>query len=244
MWRGDISRAFRIKSAIRIIQGTQAPSMRGSWSWVWRTKAPQRCKVFLWLALHDRLLTNVNRAKRGMTNDPLCPLCELEYEDTKHITRHCSEAQRVWAFFFGNRMGIHGNRLGFREWIEENVMGCKHQEDWPTKFITTIWYLWKWQNAACFKFGRNITIDKPYFLMGRFKEILRALNNDVCCPQSARPERRETVVRWEGPPPNWVILNTDGAPKGNPGPAGRGGVIRFTEENGSVVSLKKSATAP
>jgi len=55
-------------------------------------KAPQWCKMFLWLALHNKLFTNANKEKRGLTNDPLFPLCELEYEDVDHVIRRNSEA--------------------------------------------------------------------------------------------------------------------------------------------------------
>ncbi|KAL0458988.1 UNVERIFIED_CONTAM: putative ribonuclease H protein [Sesamum latifolium] len=34
------------------------------------------------------------------------------------------------------------------------------------------------------------------------------------------------AVYWNKPPDNWLNLNTDGAAKGNPGPAGAGGLLR------------------
>jgi len=36
-------------------------------------------------------------------------------------------------------------------------------------------------------------------------------------------ENTEELVRWEAPPGGWVVLNIDGATKGNPGLAGGGG---------------------
>ena len=56
---------------------------------------------------------------------------------------------------------------------------------------------------------------------------------------------------WEAPPPSWATLNTDGASKGNPGPAG-GGVIRghrgewicgFVENMGICTSTKAKLKA-
>ena len=59
-------------------------------------------------------------------------------------------------------------------------------------------------------------------------------------------------MRWEAPVAGWVILNTDGAAKGNPGPAGAGGVIRgdkgewivgFSENLGHCSSVKAEICA-
>ena len=100
--------------------------------------------MFLWLALHNRLITNIVRAKRGLTNDPLCPICELEYEDAEHGLQCCLEAQTVWAHVFDNRMGTRGDNLCFREWVEVNAKAITHRENWYMKFIITAWYLWKW----------------------------------------------------------------------------------------------------
>jgi len=46
-----------------------------------------------------------------------------------------------------------------------------------------------------------------------------------------------TLVRWEIPPAGWHILNTDGSSKGNPRPAGDGGVLRGDKGDGSGALL-------
>lgn len=99
-WQGDPSGVYRIKSAISLLQNIQAPSADESWTWIWKIKDPYSCKVLLWLAPHDRLLTNAVREKRGLTNDSLCPLCEHEYEDAEHVLRRCPDAQQIWSVFF------------------------------------------------------------------------------------------------------------------------------------------------
>lgn len=38
-------------------------------------------------------------------------------------------------------------------------------------------------------------------------------------------------VIWQKPAAQWVKLNVDGASKGNPGPAGIGGIIRDSRSN-------------
>jgi len=108
---------------------------------VWKVKVPQRCIVFLWLALHDRLLTNVNRAKRGLTISPFCPLCNLEYEDIDHLLRRYPEVMKIWQWLSSNGMGVMDANMEFQKWIKRNVLGKDMQETWVTKFMITIWYI-------------------------------------------------------------------------------------------------------
>lgn len=42
------------------------------------------------------------------------------------------------------------------------------------------------------------------------------------------------MTSWEAPPIGWYALNTDGAAKGSPGPAGGGAIIR--DQHGSFIS--------
>lgn len=51
---------------------------------------------------------------------------------------------------------------------------------------------------------------------------------------SKSPARVQKYITWHGPEIGWYSLNCDGAAKGNPGPAGGGGIIR--DHNGTFVS--------
>ncbi|PWA90722.1 non-LTR retroelement reverse transcriptase [Artemisia annua] len=68
-----------------------------------------------------------------------------------------------------------------------------------------------------------------------------ALVRDNLKNQSTHKEKTEVLIRWVAPPVNWVLLNTDGASRGNPGEAGGGGILQdsqgcflraFTENHG------------
>jgi len=52
--------------------------------------------------------------------------------------------------------------------------------------------------------------------------------------QTAKGNNKE-IRSWEAPPPNTYKLNFDGASKGNPGPAGFGGIIR--NHNGAPLQI-------
>jgi len=109
-----------------------------SWKWLWKINIPQRYKTFLWLTLWDRLLTNANRGRRQLTNYPLCPLCEMEYETTEHALRSCPEAASVWQWFHSQGMGKLDDHLDFKNWVKQNILNNELGEDWGMKFATII----------------------------------------------------------------------------------------------------------
>ena len=46
-------------------------------------------KLFLWLAMHDKLLTNTERVRRRLTDNDICEKCHNEIESTLHVLRDC-----------------------------------------------------------------------------------------------------------------------------------------------------------
>ncbi|KAE8680828.1 hypothetical protein F3Y22_tig00111366pilonHSYRG00173 [Hibiscus syriacus] len=60
------------------------------WSDLWKLPLSERSKYFLWLSYKDRLLTNLSRFKRNLTDDALCPICGSADESTLHALRDCT----------------------------------------------------------------------------------------------------------------------------------------------------------
>jgi len=63
------------------------------------------------------------------------------------------------------------------------------------------------------------------FLIAKFREVKHALYNNVYITELTDRGKFDRWVRWEVPLEGWMVLNTEGAAKGNPGPAGAGGVL-------------------
>ncbi|XP_074267507.1 uncharacterized protein LOC141590888 [Silene latifolia] len=208
-WQGTSSGKFSLKTALGFLNET-APSQAPEtplWRTIWRLPVQQKVRMFLWLAGHGRLMVNVNRVRRNMGDNPLCPRCNEEDETIEHLLRSCQNASND---------------------VEVNA------KDWPLVFAITNWWIWKWRNNIVF--GRdNENPSQPHlFLRQQFETTRKAFNNfDILIPPP-RPHNVEIHVRWDPPPYGWIMLNTDGASKGNPGPAGGGGVFR--NASGDLIS--------
>ena len=150
MWIANKSSKFSIKSAIKIIREGDTRIM-ADWSWVWRVRAPQRTKTFLWLTLHNKVLSNVKRFKRKMDRSPQCEICSVEVEDLDHLLRYCPNAIAVWQALQQQGLYSSANNEGLHGWIQQNITGKHEDPNWPTKFLITMWCIWKWQCMHCFE---------------------------------------------------------------------------------------------
>jgi hypothetical protein len=55
------------------------------WKPLWKLKAPPRCKLTLWLAMNNKLLTWDNFLRRGWCGPNKCPLCKENQETITHL---------------------------------------------------------------------------------------------------------------------------------------------------------------
>lgn len=64
-------------------------------AFVWKLKLPPQLKTFLCFTLHGKLLTNVYRRHRCMTENDACPMCHGEPESIEHALRDCLTARQI-----------------------------------------------------------------------------------------------------------------------------------------------------
>jgi hypothetical protein len=63
---------------------------------IWKAISKPKCKFFVWLTLHDRVLTAHNMIKRHWPCNPDCPLCLCCYETIVHLLTQCNYLEAVW----------------------------------------------------------------------------------------------------------------------------------------------------
>ena len=171
----------------------------GDWNWIWRVRAPHRIKTFLWLVLHSKVLSNAERFRRKLTQSPSCVICSAEVEDLDHLLRSCPNAIEAWQGL--QPQGVTGstNNEGLYGWIQHNITRTHEDPDWPTKFLVTMWYIWKWRCMHCFGTRGEVPREKDLFLLAKFREIITALNQDEQIQGIHHMERGEIRIRWEPP---------------------------------------------
>jgi hypothetical protein len=97
--------------------------MEGLWKSIWALHhVAERNKCFMWIALHNRLLTNSINARMGLAHR-MCDHCR-EFEETGlHVLGDCALAENIWmavvphaarALFFGGDL-VH--------WFKFNLQG-------------------------------------------------------------------------------------------------------------------------
>jgi hypothetical protein len=94
-WRGTNTHHFTVQSAYEL-QRENIPQMEADWTMIWNWKGPHRIQTFMWLATHDRLLTNYRWSKWNVGISPICHSCGNGEETTVHTLRDCVYATRIW----------------------------------------------------------------------------------------------------------------------------------------------------
>jgi hypothetical protein len=63
---------------------------------LWKTKPPNKCCFFTWLALHDRNWTSDWLWHHGLWDDATCVFCDQESETMDHLLTGCAYLKETW----------------------------------------------------------------------------------------------------------------------------------------------------
>lgn len=113
----------------------------------WKVMTPQRVRIFPWLLARDKLLTNEERARRGMSNYPFCDRYGLDLEFAIHVVRDCGFAQAVWKSVVPRSSWSIFFNLPIVKWIICNIRNVTSFNFWNGKwgsfYSIVCWFLWK-----------------------------------------------------------------------------------------------------
>jgi len=68
---------------------------------IWKTPAPPRVKLFIWLLLQRRIQCRTLLFKKHVVDNPSCEICQAPEESPEHIMWGCDLGKQVWS-----RLGI------------------------------------------------------------------------------------------------------------------------------------------
>jgi len=102
------------------------------WRRLWKSWAPNKCKIFLWLAIRNRCWTADRLAKRGLPHPDKCPLCDQEKETIQHLLASCVVGRQVWFSLFAplNLSGpvLRQHESSFADWWHRTIKRVKKKD--------------------------------------------------------------------------------------------------------------------
>jgi ribonuclease HI len=154
---GDTSGVISVKNVYEALISTQNLPLITSWRiQMWKWNIPQKIKLFLWLAVNNKISTWKNLQHRGWIGQERCHLCKKEEEDCSHLFIFCSFTTAVWTNIKRNTKIDHrwnGNNLGdcIANWSEAKLGS-------PSLAAYTCWNNWLERNVATFE-GKEPSIS-------------------------------------------------------------------------------------
>lgn len=94
VWLAEANGVFSVKSAYSLLCAGKTRSAIGKI--IWKSRAPTRCKFFMFLAMRGACLTTDNLQRRGWQMASICHLCLADGESCSHIFHDCPFTQQVW----------------------------------------------------------------------------------------------------------------------------------------------------
>jgi hypothetical protein len=152
IWRWTPDGSYSSKSAYTMMH-TGAIHFRGH-SLIWKTWAPMKVKIFLWLAFKRRHWTNDRRVRHGLVAREECYLCDQAPETIDHLLTCCPYSREVW-FFMCSALGrpLPPASTTVRSWWMRMRAGLQtsQRKGLDSLFALVSWQLWKERNARCFR---------------------------------------------------------------------------------------------
>ena len=153
---------------------------------IWKSLAPKKCKIFLWLAVRDKVYTKQRMARKSLSDSPLCPHGCQEEETIIHLLFSCTHVNRVWL-----KMGLP-NICSCSDIIQalleppSNVLQVK-DTDWTSIFTAVCWSIWLARNRKSFD-NKNTTQE---WVASNACDLLRLWMN-----RTTNSKRREAIHEW------------------------------------------------
>jgi len=114
-----------------------------------KTRAPGKCKFFMWLVLHDRCWTAIRRKLHGLQNDDTCVLCCQLSETIDHLLIGCSFSREVWfkalQWMRWEAVAPTTQTAGLADWwtTARKIIPKDERRCFDTLLILICWLLWK-----------------------------------------------------------------------------------------------------
>ncbi|KAK8652429.1 hypothetical protein V6N13_126462 [Hibiscus sabdariffa] len=234
-WRWEINGQFSTRSAYAFLHSEMDIRQNTIWPKVWGLKVPQWIRVFAWLVLHGRLLTNVERVRRHCAASELCEVCHGGPETIEHVLRSCLAAKGVWGKIIPSASQAVFYTIPLHEWLIGNMFETPcdiTDENWLIRFIILCWMIWK--RRCSFVLAPEARRVEDILTSGDrlVAECRRAFDG-----QAAPSVTQTSATSWSCPPVDWVQINVDATVSTLDCTAAIGAVFRDCEAPADIISL-------
>eukprot|EP00253_Pinus_taeda_P021952 PITA_21952 len=183
------------------------------WKQVWSVKGLPIFNFFFWILMQNKQLTGDNLSKRNFVGPHRCVMCRNSGETTSHLFIDCVYAKEVWKL---SLLGLpasppHHSSMAdlFSDWFQYYPQIIPNKSLWYHIWLSIPKFAW-------------LNLHSPHPI-----SKARSLPPPLPAPSWKIREPEDAFQSW------WKIQKTtsiffDGASKGNPGVAGAGGVIYFS----------------
>jgi hypothetical protein len=98
MWTGgNSSGTISVKNAYLALISTKKFLILGGWRHnIWKWDLQLKIKLFIWLAVEQKILTWDILQQKGWEGPSLCILCKRSSEDINHLFLECTFTKLVW----------------------------------------------------------------------------------------------------------------------------------------------------
>jgi hypothetical protein len=148
-WEKDGNFSTRSAYAARFWGREVVPTAQFTWG----SRAPLRCRFFIWVALQNRCWTADRLARRGLDHPEQCPFCDQEEETINHLLLDCVFASEVWATVAaaaGKPDWAPRRGESIVKWCAETGGSGRASKETRTVSTLVLWELWKHRNAIVF----------------------------------------------------------------------------------------------
>ncbi|XP_019164336.1 PREDICTED: uncharacterized protein LOC109160503 [Ipomoea nil] len=223
-WKLEPNGHCSVTSAYRLALKTDKGDDDNTWKVIWSLKVPRRINSFLWLLRHKKLMTNVERKRRGFTIDARCINCHAYEEDVLHCLRDCAAAKEIWEVFLPSGAQRWFFRLNVDTWFTRNVTGklVENKEgNWKSMFAIIAWWIWNWRCKKTFNEDSWSLTRRIDWIKEQVESTTRAFLR-----QKLHIRTKMDVAGNRPITQAWTLLNTDASFSPGSSMTGCGGVLR------------------
>ncbi|KAL4296041.1 hypothetical protein GQ457_12G028380 [Hibiscus cannabinus] len=229
IWRWTNHHGFELKSAYDRCSPLILEETDPIWNQIWTLQVPQRIRCFLWLASRQKLMTNLHRCRRTLSDDPYCPICQEAEESIIHTFRDCERLQQVWRYIIPSSLAASFFSNPIKVWLRQNLCSnilFRNSIPWKIVFAAILWQFWKCRNDVVFV-GDSASVECA---LSRGIAWAQYYNDGWLHPMQTVHAPPRTIP-WQNPKHGCLCLNVDGAVSLNTGKVTIGGLLRDTAGN-------------